>query len=169
MVGVSHNNLARVKELLARNATLSLASWDWGFGDWEDALGAASHVGRPDIAEALLAHGARPSIFSAAMLGQLDVVKAFVAAVTFFPLGSLVRTNRDETGVVIRTNPKDPMHPVLGLVSDDLERLLGEVDTSVRNSSGVYERQVVGTLPQREQGVDLTKLLPSSDTLAVSA
>jgi len=96
-------------------------------------------------------------------------VKAFVAAVTFFPLGSLVRTNRDETGVVIRTNPKDPMHPVLGLVSDDLERLLGEVDTSVRNSSGVYERQVVGTLPQREQGVDLTKLLPSSDTLAVSA
>jgi hypothetical protein len=77
---VSHNNLARVKELLARHATLALASWDWGFGDWEDALGAASHVGRPDIAEALLAHGARPSIFSAAMLGQLDVVKAFIAA-----------------------------------------------------------------------------------------
>jgi hypothetical protein len=96
-------------------------------------------------------------------------VKAFVAAVTFFPLGSLVRTNRDETGVVIRTNPKDPMHPVLGLVSDDLERLLGEVDTSVRNSSGAYERQVVGTLPRREQGLDLTKLLPSNDTLAVSA
>ena len=80
IVGVSHNNLARVKELLARHPTLSLASWDWGFGDWEDALGAASHVGRPDIAETLLAHGARPSIFSAAMLGQLDVVKAFVAA-----------------------------------------------------------------------------------------
>ena len=80
MVGVSHNNLVRVKELLARHPTLSLAAWDWGFGDWEDALGAASHVGRPDIAETLLAHGARPSIFSSAMLGQLDVVKAFVAA-----------------------------------------------------------------------------------------
>jgi hypothetical protein len=80
MVAVSHNNPARVKELLARHATLALASWDWGFGDWEDALGAASHVGRRDIAEILLAHGARPSIFSAAMLGQLDVVKAFVAA-----------------------------------------------------------------------------------------
>jgi hypothetical protein len=80
MVGVSHNNLARVKELLARHPTLSLASWDWGFGDWEDALGAASHVGRRDIADTLLAHGARPSIFSAAMLGQLDVVKAFVTA-----------------------------------------------------------------------------------------
>ena len=80
------------------------------------------------------------------------LVKAFVAAVTFFPLGSLVRTNRDETGVVIRTNPKNPMHPVLSLVSDDLERLLGEVDTSVRNSSGAYERQIVATLPRRDHG-----------------
>ena len=57
------------------------ASWDWGFGDWESALGAASHMGRRDIAEVLLAHGARPSLFSATMMGQLDIVKAFVAAI----------------------------------------------------------------------------------------
>jgi hypothetical protein len=80
MVGVSHNNVARVKELLALHPTLARAAWDWGFGDWEDALGAASHVGNREIAETLLAHGARPTIFSAALLGQLDVVKAFIAA-----------------------------------------------------------------------------------------
>ena len=80
MVGVSHGNLARVNELLARHPTLARAAWDWGFGDWEDALGAASHVGNHEIAAALLKHGARPTIFSAAMLGQLDVVKAFIAA-----------------------------------------------------------------------------------------
>jgi len=80
MVGVSHSNLARVKELLARQPTLARAAYDWGFGDWEDALGAASHVGNRDIAETLLAHGARPTIFSAAMLGQIDAVKAFIAA-----------------------------------------------------------------------------------------
>src|SRR5262249_48030335 len=40
-------------------------------------------------------------------------VKAFVNAITFFPLGSLVRTNRDEIGVVIRINANDPLHPVL--------------------------------------------------------
>jgi hypothetical protein len=60
--------------------TLALAAVDWGFGDWEDALGAASHVGNHEIAETLLAHGARPTIFSAAMLGQLDAVKALVTA-----------------------------------------------------------------------------------------
>ena len=80
MVGVAHRDLTRVKELLAQHPTLALAAWDWGFGDWEDALGAASHVGNREIAEALLAHGARPTIFSAAMLGQLDVVRAFIAA-----------------------------------------------------------------------------------------
>ena len=80
MVGVSHGNVARVKELVGRHATLAKAAWDWGFGDWESALGAASHVGNREIAEFLLANGARPSIFSAAMLGQLEVVKAFVAA-----------------------------------------------------------------------------------------
>jgi hypothetical protein len=80
MVGVSHGNLARVNELLGLHPTLANAAWDWGFGDWETALGAASHVGNVEIAAALLAHGARPSIFSAAMLGQLAVVKAFLEA-----------------------------------------------------------------------------------------
>jgi len=80
MVGVAHGNVKRVKELVERQQTLAKAAWDWGFGDWESALGAASHVGNREIAEYLLANGARPSIFSAAMLGQLDVVKAFVEA-----------------------------------------------------------------------------------------
>ncbi len=80
MVGVSHGNLARVKELVERQPALARATYDWGFGDWESALDAASHVGNREIALFLLANGARPTIFSAAMLGQLDVVKAFVAA-----------------------------------------------------------------------------------------
>jgi hypothetical protein len=80
MVGASHGNIARVKELLARHPTLVRASWDWGFGDWEDAIGAASHVGNREIAELLILNGARPTIFSAAMFGQIDVVRAFVEA-----------------------------------------------------------------------------------------
>jgi hypothetical protein len=56
------------------------AWWDWGFGDWESPLGAASHVGHRGIAEFLLERGARIDIFAAAMLGMKDVVKAFVAA-----------------------------------------------------------------------------------------
>jgi hypothetical protein len=80
VVAVSHGNFKRLRELVDRRPTLSLAAWDWGFGDWETALGAASHVGNREIAEYLLANGARPTLFSAAMLGHVDVVTAFVAA-----------------------------------------------------------------------------------------
>jgi hypothetical protein len=80
MVRVAHSDLARVKELVTAHPALARASVDWGFGDWEDALGAASHTGRVEIAEVLIAHGARPTIFSAAMFGQLDTVKAFITA-----------------------------------------------------------------------------------------
>jgi len=80
MVSVSHGNFARVRELVEAKPSLARAAWDWGFGDWETALGAASHMGNRPIAEFLIVNGARPSLFSAAMLGQLDVVKAFVSA-----------------------------------------------------------------------------------------
>lgn len=78
MVTVAHFDVKRVKELVDARPALARAAVDWGFGDWEDALGAASHMGNREIAEYLLSKGARPTIFSAAMLGQLDVVKAFI-------------------------------------------------------------------------------------------
>ena len=80
IVGASHGNLARVREAVEKQPALARASVDWGFGDWETCIDAAAHVGNKPIAELLLAHGARPTIFSAAMMGQLDVVKAFIAA-----------------------------------------------------------------------------------------
>ena len=80
MVQVSHGNVKRVRELVEAHPALAKASWDWGFGDWETALGAASHVGNREIAEYLLGNGAPPTLYSATMLGQLDVVKAIIAA-----------------------------------------------------------------------------------------
>ena len=45
------------------------------------------------------------------------LVKAFVNAITFFPLGSMVRTTRDEIAIVVGINPCDPLHPQLALVN----------------------------------------------------
>ena len=79
-VTVAHGNVKRLRELVDPRSSLAKAAYDWGFGDWEDALGAASHVGNREIAEYLISKGARPTLYSATMLGHLDVVKAFVAA-----------------------------------------------------------------------------------------
>jgi hypothetical protein len=80
VVGASHFNLDRVRELVDHRPELARATWDWAFGDFETALGAASHVGRRDIADYLMSQGARPDIFTYAMLGSLDVVRGMIEA-----------------------------------------------------------------------------------------
>jgi hypothetical protein len=75
-----HFNLAAVQQMLGEDATLINGAIDWGDGDFETALGGASHMGRRDIAEFLLEHNARMDVFAATMLGKLEIVKAAVAA-----------------------------------------------------------------------------------------
>lgn len=74
----AHSEFDMTKKLLEKEPALLNATMDWGGGDWETALGGASHMGRRDIAEFLLEKGARIDIFCAAMLGLLDAVKAFL-------------------------------------------------------------------------------------------
>lgn len=75
-VAKAHGDFERVKELLGQEPGLINATWDWGGGDFETALGAAAHMGNREIANYLLEHGARLDLFAAAMLGNLDIVKA---------------------------------------------------------------------------------------------
>ncbi len=78
VVGKSHFDFDRVKALVDKRPELSRATWDWSFGDWESAIGAASHVGRRDIVEYLMRQGARPTMFTYAMLGGYDIVRAMI-------------------------------------------------------------------------------------------
>jgi hypothetical protein len=80
MVANAHGDIDFVRAALAEDSTLANATWDWGDGDWETALGAAGHMGRRDIAELLLAHGARLDLFVAAMLGEVEIVEAMLNA-----------------------------------------------------------------------------------------
>ena len=77
-VGASHGRFERVRELVAAYPELAKSSWDWGFGDWEAPIEAASHTGQREIAHFLIDHGARPNLFTFAMLGDLGVVKSLL-------------------------------------------------------------------------------------------
>lgn len=80
-VGACHFNRDRVETMLAEDPGLAKAAWDWGFGDWETAIGAASHTGQTAIIELLIAHGARPDLFTLATLDQVDAVRAIIESV----------------------------------------------------------------------------------------
>ncbi len=74
-VRAGHNDLAAVKQMLDEEPALLNASWDWGNGDFETALGGASHMGNREIATFLINSGARTDIFTYAMLGDLEVIR----------------------------------------------------------------------------------------------
>ncbi|MBS1717622.1 MAG: ankyrin repeat domain-containing protein [Armatimonadetes bacterium] len=76
----AHSNLPAVKEMLEAEPGLLNATVDWGNGDFEQAIEGAGHMGNRDIALYLLSKGARMNLFCAAMLGELDYVKAVLTA-----------------------------------------------------------------------------------------
>jgi hypothetical protein len=79
-VGKAHTDFGATKTLLAEHPALLNATWDWGGGDFETGLGGASHMGSRDIAEFLIGQGARMDLFTAAMLGRLDIVTPMLTA-----------------------------------------------------------------------------------------
>jgi hypothetical protein len=164
IVGVSHSNPVRVKELVSAHPALARASWEWGFGDWETALGAASHVGNKEIAAVLLAAGAHPTIFSAAMLGQLDVVKGFIAAApgiqrTRGPhgLSLLHHAKAGESAAVVKyletLGDADPTYPNEPMAAGDPDALLGFY-TYGRGATERFEvaRNTRGSLVVKREG-----------------
>jgi hypothetical protein len=164
IVGASHANLDRVKELVSAHPALARASWEWGFGDWETWLGAASHVGNREIAAVLLSAGAHPTIFSAAMLGQLEAVKGFIAASpgiqrTRGPHGlSLLHHARaGESAEVVKyleaLGDADPKYPNEPMAAGDPDALLG-IYTFGRGPTERLEvaRNSRGTLVVKREG-----------------
>lgn len=77
-VRVAHSDLGKVKEMIGQYPLLLNASWDWGGGDFETALGAAGHMGLKEVANFLLSLGARADIFVLTMLGKTEIVKAIL-------------------------------------------------------------------------------------------
>ena len=86
------------------------------------------------------------------------LVKTFVSAITFFPVGSLVRTTRNELGLVVQTSRTEPLHPVVTMLDERSYSPIGRLDTAARDASGAYERHITETVAP-PNGLDLRQLL----------
>ena len=79
-VGKSHRDMDTVVKLHTEHPTLLNAAWDWGGGDFETALGAASHVGYIELVNYLVSKGAQMNFLTLCLLGKTDLVKAMLTA-----------------------------------------------------------------------------------------
>lgn len=81
-VGKAHRDTETetVKEMLKKYPTLLNASWDWGGGDFETAIGAASHTGNIDVVNHLVEKGAQVNLLTLCVLGKTEQVKNILTA-----------------------------------------------------------------------------------------
>ena len=64
--------------MLEQYPNLIYSRYDWGNGDFEEAIEGAGHVGNKEIANWLIEKGARPNLFVLTMLGETAIVKAAI-------------------------------------------------------------------------------------------
>jgi len=75
-----HFNLDKVKNMLNDYPNLIYSSYDWGNGDYEEAIEGAGHKGNKEVANYLIEKGARANLFVLTMLGKTDLVKPTLEA-----------------------------------------------------------------------------------------
>ncbi len=93
-----------------------------------------------------------------------DYVKSFIKTIGIYPIGSVVRFDTNEVGVVSKANDAAPQRPFVKLILDasgntinQIEELsLEEKDVSSRQ----YKRTIVATVGSSQQGlIDLNKYM----------
>lgn len=77
-VFAAHKSLEETKKILDKYPLLLNCTSQFKKGDFETAVGGASHMGRKDIADFLVSRGARLDIFNYAFLGYDDFIKKWV-------------------------------------------------------------------------------------------
>ena len=90
------------------------------------------------------------------------LVRAFVSLISFFPIGSIVRTTDGALGVVVETSEHDPLHPVLEVLDPvDLSRSGTRLDTAERGPGGDYRRHIAETLRHASAPAQFRVLAPN--------
>jgi putative nucleotidyltransferase with HDIG domain len=98
------------------------------------------------------------------IMGQQDgtafnrtLLRRFVNLMGLFPIGTVVRLNTDEIGVVTQTHPEDPFRPQVKLIMDPKGQKLETpllTNTWDRDVRGEFPRAVVEAVDSQQVGID---------------
>ena len=107
------------------------------------------------------------------IMGQQDgtafdrtLLRRFVNLMGLFPVGTLVRLNTEEVGVVTQTHPEDPFRPQVKLILDRTGAAYEApllTNTWDRDDRGEFPRDVVEAVDGPEVGIDPLAYLPGPE------
>jgi putative nucleotidyltransferase with HDIG domain len=86
-----------------------------------------------------------------------NLVRAFISLITFFPIGTAVRTSQGEVGIVIETCEDEPLHPTIVVVEREGAAVAPgyTVNTADRDERGGYLRHILETLPDSDAALEV--------------
>ena len=90
------------------------------------------------------------------------LLRRFVNLMGLFPIGTLVRLNTEELGVVTQTHPEDPFRPQVKLIVDGKGETLETpllTNTWDRDARGEFPRAVVEAVDGQQVGIDALSYL----------
>jgi HD-GYP domain-containing protein (c-di-GMP phosphodiesterase class II) len=85
------------------------------------------------------------------------LLRRFVNLIGMYPVGTLVRLNTEEVGVVTHEHPADPFRPQVKVILDERGDKLEEpvlVNTWERDARGEFPRAVVGAVDPDQVAID---------------
>jgi hypothetical protein len=85
------------------------------------------------------------------------LLRRFVNLMGLYPIGTLVRLNTEEVGVVTQTHRDDPFRPQVKLIMNGKGETLETpllTNTSDRDARGEFPRAVVETIDPQQVGID---------------
>ncbi|MCX8058163.1 MAG: HD-GYP domain-containing protein [Spirochaetes bacterium] len=98
------------------------------------------------------------SVLSAAKnLYDPNILRTFLSIMSIYPIGSLVQLNNGIIGLIIRSNPKLPLRPVVKVLMDEFgEKVNEKYEIDLEESNSLYITQ---SLDPKEFNLDLSDIL----------
>ncbi len=68
------------------------------------------------------------------------LVKVFVSLVGFYPIGTIMQTDRGEMAITKKVNPNDPLHPIIEIIKNEAGEKIPPklIDTSEKDQTGKH-------------------------------
>jgi hypothetical protein len=70
------------------------------------------------------------------------LARLFVSEIGFYPVGTMIETNRGELAIVTEINHQHPRNPIVKLVNTPEESTATTIDTAEQDEDGNYLRTV---------------------------
>jgi|GEM_PF-198759 len=96
-------------------------------------------------------------LLAAKNLYDPNILRTFLSIMSIYPIGSLVQLNNGAIGLIIRSNPKLPLRPVVKIIMDEFgEKVSEKYEIDLEESNSLYITQ---TLDPKEFNIELSDIL----------